>query len=98
MSARELFVVLIRILGLYVLSGNALYYWLAVLSERIVNTERPDRDTFTFQLVYALAHTVVGLYFLICAEHVARFSEVTRRPAAADESDQSPQPTDEPRA
>lgn len=95
MSARELFVVLIRVLGLYILSGNALGYWLLVMSERIASPDYPDRDAFTVRLVYALVYTVVGLYFLICAEHVAKFSEVTRRPSAADESDQSPRSADE---
>ena len=96
MSSRDLFVVLVRILGLYVLSGNALYYWATVLAGGLVGSNHSEGDTFTYYLVYALSHTVVGLYFLICAEQVARFAEVSPRSLARDESHQSPQPGDEP--
>ncbi|MEK6259544.1 MAG: hypothetical protein AABP62_13080 [Planctomycetota bacterium] len=96
MSSRDLFVVLIRVLGLYVLSGNALYHWATILAARMVDSTPADRDTFTMQLVFALSHTVVGLYFLICAEQIARFAEVSPRPSARDESDESRRPGDEP--
>ena len=95
MSARELFVAAIRVLGLYVLSTNALYYWTDFIGQRVMGADRSDRDSFTVGLVYALTHSVVGLYLLICAEQVATFAEMSRRSPATDESDQARLPDDE---
>ncbi len=96
MSSRELYVVLIRVLGLYVLSGNALHQWINVLGTLIANLDHPVPEWFTLQLIQAVSHTVVGLYFLIYAEQVARFAEMFPRSSARDESDESRRPGDEP--
>ena len=96
MSSRDLFVVSIRVLGLYVLSANALIGWASVLATLIANLDHPVPAWFTLQLMHAVSHTVVGLYFFFRAEQVARFAEMFSRSSARDESDESRRPGDEP--
>ena len=96
MLSRDLYVVLIRVLGLYVLTGNALYQWIHVLGTLIANLDHPVPEWFTSQLVQAVPHTVVGLYFLICAEQVARFVEMLSRSSSDHESEEGRRPGDEP--
>ena len=107
MSSRDLYVVyiiLIRVLGLYVLSVHALNQWISVLAMLIANLDRlANLDWITVQwtvqsLVQAVSHTVVGVYFLIRAEQVARFAEMFSRSSARDESEESRRPGDEPTA
>ena len=95
MSSGELFVVLIRVMGLYVLSGNALHHWATVLASVLVDSSQLTDDTFKYYVVNALTFTVVGLYLLIFAEQVARFADVAPRSSKADESDRTMQACDE---
>ena len=94
MSSLELYFVLIRVLGLYILSVNALYQWMVTLVTLVAYGPVPD--WFTMQLGQAVLHTVVGLYFLICAEQVARFVEKLSRSSSDHESDEGRRPGDEP--
>jgi len=96
MSSRDLFVVLIRVLGLYLLSGNALTGWAGVLTTLFENLDRPVPGWFTFQLAQVVLHTVIGLYFFFRAEQVARFAEMFSRSSADHESDESRRLGDEP--
>ena len=94
MSSHELFVVLTRVLGLYVLTGTALYDWATVVAGALIPSKQLEGDAFTYHLVYALIYSVVGLFLLIFAEQVTRFAEARPKSSVRDESDPSTQPDD----
>ena len=96
MTPRDLFVVLTKVLGLYVLSGHAMSYWVGFFDEHFIGTARSDGNLFSLPLVYALSHTVVGLCLLFGAEHIAEIAGVSHGSSTSDDTEQNREPKDEP--
>ena len=96
-SSRQLFVVCIRVLGLWFLAGTALEYWLGVVTSRFLKQDNnASGDTFSVYLIYAMSYTVVGLFFLIRAEAIVEFAEYKKSSPLEQKTDQSESPPQSP--
>ena len=91
MSSRQLFVVLVKVLGLYVLSGHALTNWVGFFvgfyAENFVGNAGWDRALFSLTLPYALSHTAVGLCFLFGAEQIADVAGMSHSSSTSDDTE-----------
>ena len=93
MSSQQLFVVCIRVLGLWFLAGTALEYWLGVVTSRFLKQDKDaSGDTLSVYLIYAMSYTIVGLFFLIRAEGILEFAEYKKSPISEQKTDQSESP------
>ena len=98
MSSQQLFVVCVRVLGLWMLASNALEHWLGILTVRFLKQEQnPYVDSINVYLIWAMGHTVVGLFFLIRAEEIVKFVEFKKLSPTERKTDQSESPPPPPR-
>ena len=93
MSSQQLFVVCIRVLGLWFLASNALDCWLGALTSRFLKQANDaNADSLSAYLICGMAYTVVGLLFLIRAEGIVAFAEYKKSSPSEQKTDQSESP------
>ena len=78
MSPKEIFGLVIRVLGL-LLSILGVWYLISTVSA-LVSPETPGTNPFHEYLIWALIFLAAGLYFLRGAPHIIRFSYPEPRP------------------
>ena len=95
-SSQQLFVVCIRVLGLWFLADTALSYWLGILMARFLKQQHNAYvDSISVNLIWAMSYTVVGLFFLIRAEAIVEFAEYKKPSPSQQKTEQSESPPQE---